>query len=149
MEEDYRQSQQTNSESEDILKELRQENDKLKENFEIEKTQRQRAEEQLRQATEVWHKLEVTERERDRLKAVVSNLEQKQQTNNVSSEDDLKAERLQLQVEMENLRNSMSDELESTRKVHEHERQDLSCQLEKMQKEQDDLTTSLEVIVNN
>lgn len=144
LEEDYRQSQQTNSESEDMLKELRQENNKLKENFEIEKTQRQRAEEQLRQATEVWHKLEVTERERDRLKAVVSNLEQKQQNNNVSSEDDLKAERLQLQVEMENLRNSMSDEIESTRKVHEHERQDLSCQLEKMRKEQDDLTTSLE-----
>ena len=95
-------------------------------NHKQERTQRQKAEEQLKLSMEMCHKLEVTERERDRLKALLTSLQQNQQSDSTTTfAEELKSERLQLQVELENLRNSMNREMESVRGACEKERNEL------------------------
>lgn len=86
-----------------------------KEKYDNERTQRQKAEEHLQQTTELYHKLEVTERERDRLKLLMATVQHNQQADTTSTIEELKSERLQLQVELENLRSIMTKEIETVK----------------------------------
>ena len=96
---------------------------------------------------EMCHKLEVTERERDRLKALLASLQQNQQSDSTTTLEELKSERLQLQVELENLRNSMNREMESVRGACEKETNELKQKMEILEQERNQMTKSIEVMI--
>ncbi len=127
------------------MEQLQREMETERDNCENERSQRQKAEDQLRLSMEVCHKLEVTERERDRLKILLTSLQQNQQSDNMSTVDELKSERLQLQVELENLRTSMSREMESIRGSYEKERNALIIKMENIEHEKNEISKGLQV----
>ena len=94
---------------------------------------------------EVQQKLDDTERERDRFKALLGSLRQNQQSDSASTIDELKAERLQLQAELENLRSSVSSELETVRGANEQEIQALKEKLHAAEQEQRGVAKNMEV----
>ena len=114
-------------------------------NHKQERTQQQKAEEL---SMEMCHKLEVTERERDRLKALLASLQQNQQSDSTTTREELKSERLQLQVELENLRNSMNREMESVRGACEKETNELKQKMEILEQERNQMSKSIDVMIS-
>ena len=118
--------------------ELDEENDKLKSSLSSEKQKCLQLEKKLEQYMDVLQKLEVAEKERERLKHEVSQLAS-------SSGSDLKEERLKLQLELESLRSSMSKQLKSDNQTQDKKTEDLICQLEESQQRETSLKQMIEV----
>ncbi len=117
------------------ITELRMELESEKTNHEKETVQKEQAEEQLESLKETSHKLELTERERDRLKTLLASWQQSQQSYSSSTTDDLKAERLKLQVELENIRSSSSRDIASVREACDRERRETMARMETLERD--------------
>ena len=89
-------------------------------------------------------KLEETEKERDRLKAVINLTNQKKERSPVD-ELELKEEKLQLQVQIENLKLSNSNEVKEMEERFSLERSDLIGRLEETKKELEQQTSDSKV----
>lgn len=96
------------------------------------------------QVKELTVKLEETEKERDRFKAVINLTSQKKERSPVD-ELELKEEKLQLQVQIENLKLSNSKEVKEIEEKFLLERSDLIGRLEETKKELEQQTSDSKV----
>lgn len=92
-------------------------------------------EKKLGQYTDILHKLD-----RDRLKSEVVN-----QKFASLDESELKEERLKLQLELENLRNSTSEQLKLDKEARDKENVQLLCQVEESEQREANLKQTIEV----
>ena len=124
---------------------LEKERDELKETLDNEKEQHQKAEDQLRQSAEVWQRLEAAENERDHLKALMNLQNQRNEVKSPVDENELKEEKLQLQLELENLKSSNIEQLGTIRETHDKEKKELLSQLEQSQQRETHLNQVIKV----
>lgn len=124
---------------------LEKERDELKETLDNEKEQHQKAEDQLRQSAEVWQRLEAAENERDHLKALMNLQNQRNEVKSPVDENELKEEKLQLQLELENLKSSNIEQLGTIRETHDKEKKELLSQLEQSQQREIHLNQVIKV----
>lgn len=105
------------------------------------KIEKQKQSEQLEQLRE---KLELTEKERDRFKAAIS-LRQRSETAATVDESELMEEKLKLQLELENLKVSMNEQIQEKKSAYDKDKQSLNSQLEAAEQECNQLRENLEV----
>ena len=124
---------------------LEKERDELNEALDDEKEQHQKAEDHLRQSTEVWQRLEAAENERDHLKALINLQNQRNEVKSPVDENELKEEKLQLQLELENLKLSTTEQIGTIRETHDKEKKELLSQLEQSQDRETHLNQVIKV----